>query len=78
MGRYLMSSDLDELVELQSRIAFQDQTINELNDALTSQQQQIDKLQYQLKLLNDKLTDMEEGMVGTMDINQGDEKPPHY
>jgi len=73
-----MSSDLDELVELQSRIAFQDQTINELNDALTSQQQQIDKLQYQLKLLNDKLTDMEEGMVGTMDINQGDEKPPHY
>lgn len=69
------NNDQDKLVDLQSRLAFQDQTINELNDALTSQQQQIDKLQYQLKLLNDKLVDMEEG---TFDINQGEEKPPHY
>lgn len=72
------NNDQDMLVDLQSRLAFQDQSINELNDVLTSQQQQIDKLQFQLKVLNDKLADMEDGMAGTMEISQEDEKPPHY
>ena len=41
----------DELIELQSKLAFQEQTLNELNNALVSQQQQIDELRQTVQVL---------------------------
>lgn len=64
----------NELIELQTQLSFQEQTITELNDALTSQQQQIDRLRLELKLLHEKI---EEGHEGG-DQSIGDERPPHY
>lgn len=65
----------DELIELQTQLAFQEQTIGELNEVLTSQQQQIDLLRLEIKLLKEKLGMLEDR------IETGpsqDEKPPHY
>jgi len=65
----------EKLADLQTRIAFQDQEIQTLNDVLIDQQQQIDKLVEQLRVLQDKLTDMNPTAV----IPQSEEKPPpHY
>ncbi len=81
MGRF-MSADKDTdhnlLVDLQTRLAFQDQTINELNDVVASQQQQIDRLQLHLKSFSDRLNGLEESVDKTADIKPADEKPPHY
>jgi SlyX protein len=65
----------DELIELQTQLAFQEQTIAELNEVMISQQKQIDLLRLEIKLLKDKLGVLEDR------IETGpsqDEKPPHY
>jgi SlyX protein len=67
----------DELIELQSKWAFQEQSLAELNQALISQQQQIDQLQLQIKMYEDRLRDIE--AASTQLGGQGQhEKPPHY
>ena len=81
MGRFMSvnkDTDHDLLVDLQTRLAFQDQTVNELNDVVASQQQQIDRLQLQLKSLSDRLNGLEESVDKTAGIKPADEKPPHY
>lgn len=65
----------DDLIELQTQLAFQEHTIAELNSVLTSQQQQIDLLRLEIKLLKEKLGMLEDR------IDSGPpqhEKPPHY
>ncbi|HEY0962549.1 MAG TPA: SlyX family protein [Pseudomonadales bacterium] len=65
----------DELIELQTQLAFQEHTIAELNDVLTSQQKQIDLLRLEIKLLKEKLGILEDRIdTGP----QQNEKPPHY
>ena len=81
MGRFMSvnkDTDHDLLVDLQTRLAFQDQTVNELNDVVASQQQQIDRLQLQLKSLSDRLNGLEECVDKSASIKSADEKPPHY
>ena len=67
----------DELIELQSKLSFQEQTLYELNSALVSQQQQIDSLQLQIKLLEDRLAEVE-GQALPLSDEEQHEKPPHY
>ncbi len=77
MGGYLMAKEQDIealLVDLQTRLAFQDQAISEFNDVITDQQQQIDRLREELQLAGDKLKVLEE----SVEISEQDEKPPHY
>lgn len=64
----------EQIMDLQSRLAFQDQAINEFNDVMRDQQRQIDQLQARLKMLDDKLFDLEE----SASVSPADEKPPHY
>lgn len=81
MGRFMSvnkDTDHDLLFDLQTRLAFQDQTVNELNDVVASQQQQIDRLQLQLKSLSDRLNGLEESVDKSTGIKPADEKPPHY
>ena len=65
------------LADLQSRLAFQDHTISELNDVITDQQRQIDQLALRVKMLGDKLEALEE-QVETGAPSEQQEKPPHY
>lgn len=64
----------DELIELQSKLTFQEQSLAELNKALVSQQKQINHLQLQIKLYEDRLNEIEDATS----LTGQDEKPPHY
>ena len=65
----------DQLIEIETRIAHQEHTIGELNDALTSQQQQISILEVLLRTLTDRVRSMAEAAPGGAD---DDAPPPHY
>ena len=64
----------DVLIEIQTRLEFQDLTIAELNDVITDQQKQLDRLSRRLEMLGDNLKVLE----ASVETEQDDEKPPHY
>ena len=65
----------DRLAELETQLAFQDNTIQELNAVVIRQQEQIDRLLQEVKLIKDKLQDLKISSV----IPQSEETPPpHY
>jgi SlyX protein len=70
-------SDLQTLSEridlLESRLAFQDDTIETLNKTITAQWQQIDALTRQLAVLGERLSEAEANAPGP-----ANEPPPHY
>ena len=49
----------DRIVELEMKTAFQEQLLDELNQALVQQQFDMDKIQLQLRYLAGKLKDMQ-------------------
>lgn len=67
--------ELDEkIIDIETRMAFQDDSIQELSDVLYRQQQRIDQLEKTVLLLLNKIEDlMQEGGGKIVD-----EKPPHY
>lgn len=67
-----------DLIELQTQVAFQEHSIAELNTVLTSQQQQIDLLRLELKLLREQLGVLEERVETAPAAGQVNERPPHY
>jgi SlyX protein len=63
------------LTELEVRVAFQDKTIQDLNEVVTNQQRQIDRLAKALEAMKSRLS----GLAPAMVMPQEDEKPPpHY
>lgn len=62
------------LMELESRLAFQDDVIEKLNEAVIRQQQQIERLEAVSKGLSERLTDLADTASG----EDGHEIPPHY
>lgn len=66
-----------ELEDLQTHIAFQEHSIAELNDALISQQKQLDLFRIELRMLREKIGDVEQNF-GSKPFSAADEKPPHY
>ena len=75
-----MTAEIDALKtalsEVQSQLAFQDEIVAALNDALASQQQDILLLRRQLELLKQRLDEQALGGVSSAPVT--DEKPPHY
>ena len=59
---------------LETRLAFQDDTIQQLNDALVAQQARIDLLEAELR----QLIDETRGGASGAQITPADELPPHY
>jgi SlyX protein len=67
--------DLESRVmELESRLAFQDDTIQALNDVLVAQQRSLDRLELQITALIKRQEEM--GAQG--DGFAEDSRPPHY
>ena len=65
----------NEIIDLQSKLAFQDEAISELNHVITDQQQQLDQLREEIRLLNIRIASVVEAS------NTAEEKeppPPHY
>ncbi|SDH24173.1 SlyX family protein [Pseudomonas abietaniphila] len=67
--------NLDERVmELESRLAFQDDTIQALNDVLVAQQRSLERMQLQMAALIKR----QEEMGGQFEAFEEDAPPPHY
>ncbi len=71
-----MDKNSEQLVDLQSRVAFQENTLNQIDAVVVSQQQQIDKLERAVAVLAQRLGSLEQvsGLVDGTD----DQPPPHY
>ncbi|MCJ8168579.1 SlyX family protein [Atopomonas sediminilitoris] len=70
-----MSEELTQRVaELEMRLAFQDDTIEALNDALTAQQATITKLEHSVALLAQR----QKELATQMPADAVDAPPPHY
>ena len=66
----------EELIELQTRIAFQENVLEEMNLVVIRQQNQIDGLIAELKVLREQYITLAEPQLEGGQIN--DDKPPHY
>lgn len=65
----------DDIIDLQTRLAFQDGLLEELNQVVTDQQKQIDRLELMLTTFRAQL----ESVQHTQMVSQSDEPPPpHY
>ena len=62
--------------DLEERLAFQDDALQKLDDALASQQQQIMMLERKLDLMIEHMKKLETALPDGGD--PADEKPPHY
>jgi len=67
-------SDNERITELETRVAFQESTIQELSDVIARQQQQIEVLQSAHKKLYTRLEEVSQGVAEA----SVDEVPPHY
>ncbi|ABP80462.1 SlyX family protein [Pseudomonas stutzeri] len=71
-----MIVDLESRVtDLETRLAFQDDTIQALNDVLVEQQRLVERLQLQLVALAKRQEEMQ-GSLGAADEDEA--PPPHY
>ncbi len=68
-----MSLEL-RIMELESRLAFQDDTVQALNDVLVEQQRVVERLQLQMSALLKR----SEEMVGQYKSAEEEAPPPHY
>ncbi|MBR0830416.1 SlyX family protein [Bradyrhizobium manausense] len=70
-------SELTGLTEridrLETRLAYQDETIEQLNQTITAQWKQIDMLTRQVAQLSERLQEAEANAPGP-----ANERPPHY
>ena len=64
------------IVELESKLAFQEDTVNSLSNELLEHQKKIDRLQQQVMLLAEKLRNLpdEQGILRP----EEEQPPPHY
>ena len=67
--------DEDRLIDIETKMAHQEQLLTELNEVLTDQQAQIS----QLEALSQSLIDRLKSLVDTAGAGElTDDRPPHY
>ena len=71
-----MSNNTQRIDELEARLAFQEELIQQLNDALGSQQVQMEELRTAVRILSQRLKEAQAGPEPNG--NPPDERPPHY
>ena len=65
----------NRIIELETKFAYQEDLLQDLNKLVISQQQQLDHLANVCKALSDQL---KEAMQRLPDENKAEDKPPHY
>jgi SlyX protein len=71
-----MSQQLNDRLEtLESRLAFAEYTVEQLNDEVTTQGRELDRLKHQIQLLVDKLQSVQPSQIASM---AEEIPPPHY
>lgn len=66
---------MEAIEDLQTKVSFQEHTIDSLNEALTDQQYQIEKMQVQMRFLMDKVKGFEPSNIAKA---SEEAPPPHY
>lgn len=69
---------LTQIADLESRLAFQDDTIETLNQLVIQQSDQIQRMEHKLKLLGQRLQQLQERSDDQEPNDPADEVPPHY
>lgn len=70
-----MSGDLEQrIVELETRLAFQEDTITALNDVVIEQHRLIERLMLQVAVLARR----QDEIAGQFGVAEDDVPPPHY
>ena len=64
------------LVEVETKLAYQEDTVLALNDVVSQQQKQIDRLETTVRLLVERIQLL--SAAAEVMGSAGDEKPPHY
>jgi SlyX protein len=70
-----MPSAEERIVELETKLSFQEHLIQELNEALTHQQQQLDVLQHKLDTVREQI---QAGLSDDIKPVSEEVPPPHY
>ena len=68
-------TQLKRLETLESQVAFQEQSIEDLNKTITEQWAEFDKLRREIARLKAQLSDVHSAMDNT---GSGEPPPPHY
>ena len=68
----------ERVSELETKLAFQDHTIEQLSDEIGNHQESIAKLQQQLRLLGDRFKQIKNDIDNDMPQAIEHELPPHY
>ncbi|QHP78020.1 SlyX protein [Proteus vulgaris] len=63
------------LIQLESKVAFQDATIEELNQVVTQQQIEISRFKEALKIVSDRLKNSQTSILARP---EDETPPPHY
>ena len=75
LPRNLMN-ELDRIIELESRVAFQEETLDQLNTVVSQQELEIEKLKRMIKIINQQVKSF------SLDNNHSspdqEPPPPHY
>lgn len=66
----------DDIIDLQTRVAFQDGLLEELNQVLTSQQQQITRLEMTMGVMRSQIETMQSSQPEGEPVVEP--PPPHY
>ena len=69
---------LNLVIDLQVKVAFLDDVVESLNQALSTQQKVILDLQQQMQILYQRMQSIEQGEGSLAPFNAAQEIPPHY
>ncbi len=67
----------DRINDLESRIAFQEHTIQELQDLVATHQKQLYDMEEAIKVMARRISQMSTASSGT-ETGSEEERPPHY
>lgn len=66
---------IDRIIELETKLSYQEDTISQLNDVVCRQQNQLDEIDQKCELLFSSIRALTQKLAG----EAGDvDKPPHY
>ena len=65
----------DRLETLESRLAYAEYTVEQLNEEVTTQGRELDRLKHQIQLLVDMLQSVQPSQIASM---AEETPPPHY
>lgn len=69
---------IQRIDDLESQLAFQEDTIEALNQLVSKQTEELTRIQKHLRLLADKVAPILEHDGAGQTFNPADERPPHY